>query len=118
MSSQKKLIRENFRQRTFKRDGHKCRACGMTSEQWREANDAVIEGDQFCLDAHHVTDRNLMPNGGYVPENGISLCPDCHEKAEVFHSTGTASPGFAPEDLYILIGSSYDQAVKASERIK
>ena len=59
-----------------------------------------------------------MPNGGYVKENGISLCPTCHEKAEVFHSTGTALPGWAPEDLYRLIGSSYEQAVKASERLK
>lgn len=103
MSSQKKLIRENFRQRTFKRDDFACRVC-------RERNEP--------LDAHHITDRNLMPNGGYVPENGISLCPVCHEKAEIFHSTGTALEGFAPNDLYNLISSSYDQAVKASERLK
>lgn len=70
------------------------------------------------LDAHHITDRNLMPNGGYVIENGISLCPAHHELAEIFHSTGAAHPGFSPEDLYKLIGSSYDQAVKACERLK
>jgi len=65
-----------------------------------------------------VTDRNIMPNGGYVPQNGISLCPQCHEWAEEFHSTGTARFGFSPEDLYKLIGSSYDQAVRAAERLK
>lgn len=70
------------------------------------------------LDAHHITDRTLMPNGGYVEANGVSLCPSCHEKAETFHSTGTALLGWAPDDLYRLVGSSYDEAVKASERLK
>lgn len=58
-----------------------------------------------------------MPNGGYVTANGVSLCPGCHEKAEAFHSTGTALPGWAPADLYALIGSSYEQAVRDSERL-
>jgi 5-methylcytosine-specific restriction endonuclease McrA len=102
MSQKKKEIRTNFRDKTFARDGHKCRVCSDTSKP---------------LDAHHVTDRNLMPNGGYVPENGISLCPECHVKAEVFHSTGTPMPGFSPEELYNLIQSSYDLAVKASNKL-
>ena len=107
MSADKKRVRAAFRDAVFSRDEHKCRGCG-----WK------IFADGLVLDAHHITDRNLMPNGGYAKENGISLCPGCHEKAEVFHSTGTAHPGFAPEDLYKMIGSSYDQAVKASERLK
>ena len=102
MSKAKQLIREAFRSNTFKRDKNKCRICGNDKEK---------------LDAHHITDRNLMPNGGYVSENGISLCPDCHEKAEHFHSTGTSLPGFSPEELYDIIGSSYTKAVKASEKI-
>lgn len=102
MSNRKKAIRESFRNKTFDRDGYRCRGC--------QRADAP-------LDAHHVTDRNLMPNGGYVPENGISLCLDCHEKAEVFHSTGTAVEGFSPADLYKLIQSSYDLAVKASNKL-
>jgi len=69
------------------------------------------------LDAHHITDRNLMPNGGYVKENGISLCSTCHEKAEVYHSTGTAAEGFAPDDLYKKINSSYEKAVEASNKL-
>ena len=108
MSAEKKRIRNEFRTETFTRDGHKCRACG-----WNAFRPGEIE-----LDAHHITDRNLMPNGGYVKENGISLCPGCHEKAEVFHSTGTALPGFSPAELYVMIGSSYEQAVKAAERLK
>lgn len=107
MSSDKKRIRQQFRDSVFSRDGHKCRGCGWT-----------VFNEDVKLDAHHITDRNLMPNGGYVKENGISLCPGCHEKAEVFHSTGTALPGWSPSDLYQVIGSTYELAVKASERLK
>jgi 5-methylcytosine-specific restriction endonuclease McrA len=58
MSNQKKLIRQKFRDMTFARDNYKCKICGC--------------GDK-TLDAHHITDRKLMPNGGYVKENGINL---------------------------------------------
>lgn len=66
MSKQKKLVRERFRDAVFKRDNHKCRVCFEKNSK---------------LDAHHITDRNEMPNGGYCKENGISLCESCHEKA-------------------------------------
>lgn len=102
MSQAKKETRAQFRNRVFTRDGNKCRVCGDASQP---------------LDAHHITDRNLMPNGGYVPENGISLCPTCHESAEVFHSTGTALPGFAPDDLYKMIGSSHELAVTKAAKL-
>ena len=59
-----------------------------------------------------------MPEGGYVEENGISLCPGCHEKAEVFHSTGKSLPGFSPEELYVLIGSSLEKATSAARKLK
>ena len=101
MSINKKKIRAEFRNAVFTRDGHKCRMCG-----W-----ALFQPGEVELDAHHITDRNEMPCGGYVKANGISLCPSCHEKAEVFHSTGTALPGWAPEDLYRKIGTTYDEAV-------
>jgi hypothetical protein len=64
---------------------------------------------------------SLMPTIlpiGYVAENGIALCPDCHKNAEVFHATGTTHPGFSPEDLYRLIGSSKSQAEVASRQLK
>ncbi len=107
MSAEKKRIRQEFRDAVFARDGHKCRGCGWS-----------LFRDDLQLDAHHITDRTLMPNGGYVKENGISLCPGCHEKAEVFHSTGTALPGWSPDDLYQKIGSSHERAVAASQRLK
>ena len=102
MSSSKKQIRAAFRDAVFKRDGHKCRMCGDASKP---------------LDAHHITDRNEMPAGGYVPENGISLCPECHEKAEEFHRTGVALLGFSPADLYLKIRSSKEQALRACARL-
>lgn len=102
MSLAKRNIRSQFRDRVFKRDNHKCKTCGAPGS----------------LDAHHITDRNLMPNGGYVPENGISLCEPCHEKAEVFHNTGTALPGWSPDDLYKLIDSDRVKAYAASERLR
>lgn len=103
MSCDKKRIRQAFRDAVFGRDGNACRVC------------RAKVGD---LDAHHITDRNLMPNGGYAKENGNSLCHTHHEMAEVFHSTGVAIPGFSPDELYVLIGSSYDAAVKASQGLK
>lgn len=103
MSSNKKQVRANFRQAVFSRDGNRCRCCGKSGCE---------------LDAHHITDRTLMPNGGYVPENGITLCGTCHELAEKYHSTGVAERLFSPSDLYDLIGSSYEAAVRAAERLK
>lgn len=109
MSSAKKKIRQQFRDAVFARDSHMCRVC--------KAPDHMVDEYDSFLDAHHITDRNSMPNGGYVKENGISLCPECHEKAEVFHSTGVAFEGFSPDDLYHLIGSSYEKAHDASEKL-
>jgi 5-methylcytosine-specific restriction endonuclease McrA len=109
MGAEKKLIRKNFRDSCFKRDKYKCVMCHFKSSPDKAEQD---------LDAHHVYDRNLMPNGGYVKENGISLCAPCHEKAEVFHSTGTPVPGYSIEELYRAIGSTYEQAIKASEKLK
>jgi predicted restriction endonuclease len=107
---QKKLIRAAFREAVFKRDGHKCRVCGKPDNPF---SSFVIDH----LDAHHITDRNLMPEGGYVVENGISLCSECHEKAEVFHSTGIPEPGFSVQELYTLVESSIESALLASQKL-
>lgn len=96
---QKQAVRAKFREVVFKRDGNKCRVCKAASGK---------------LDAHHITDRSEMPNGGYVLENGISLCEPCHWKAEQFHATGEALPGFHPDDLYMMIGSTREKAEKSS----
>ena len=59
-----------------------------------------------------------MPLGGYVEKNGITLCQLCHYKAEQFHALGKAVKNYAPEDLYKKIGSSYQQALEASKKLK
>ena len=106
MSRSKKETRRQFRSAVFSRDGYACRGCGFASTPERAEEE---------LDAHHITDRNEMPNGGYVPENGISLCETCHEKAEAYHRGDPVLPGFTPEELYAVIGSSEAIARAASE---
>jgi hypothetical protein len=102
-----KSKRDAFRDGVLKRDG-RCVKCGATEHK---------------LDAHHITDRNEMPNGGYVLSNGIALCDrpgGCHMKAEKFHMSGNKEwiDGFHPDDLYSAIGSSYEEAYKDSEGIQ
>jgi 5-methylcytosine-specific restriction endonuclease McrA len=99
MKESKKQIRKKFRDSVFSRDNYVCAVCRLPSS---------------ILDAHHITNRNLLPNGGYIPENGISLCSDCHLKAETFD----VSPidGYSPEDLYKLINSSLDLVISILER--
>lgn len=103
----KKQIRAAFREAVFERDGHACAVCGKADGK---------------LDAHHIIDRHDMPNGGYVAANGITLCAgddqdNCHWKAEQWHATGRALPGYAPEELFARIGSSLDAALAASEAL-
>lgn len=105
---EKKAIRKAFRDACYKRDGFRCAMCPFKSSKDKAEQE---------LDAHHVTDRNLMPHGGYVKENGISLCASCHIKAEIYHSTGTAHPGYAVEDLYKAINSTLEKAIEASEKL-
>lgn len=110
MSQKKKAIRQAFRESVFERDMHRCRKCGVIPE----------DGDEG-LDAHHIRNRNEFDNGGYVKENGISLCGDasndCHRKAEAFHETGISLPGYSPDDLYALIGSNFAKAIRADKKL-
>lgn len=96
----KKEVRAVFRNAVFTRDNFKCKVCGSNDGQ---------------LDAHHIIDRSHFETGGYVKENGITLCTGCHVLAEQFHATGTAVEGFAREDLFKLIGSSEEKAREAAK---
>ncbi len=105
----KKQIREKFRSDIFKRDKNICKVCNKK------------HSDIELLDAHHITDRSQMPNGGYVKENGISVCKDeCHMKCEKFHiSDGLEwSDGLHPDDLYKLINSSKELAIQKSNELE
>lgn len=110
MSESKKKIRMLFRNSVFKRDKFTCKVCGFKSS---EAN-----ADEE-LDAHHITDRTLMPNGGYSKYNGITVCLPCHEIVEEWHRSGHKhiKLGLHPNDLYQMINSSYEEAVKYSEKL-
>lgn len=61
----KLLTRDDFRNGVFKRDNHRCVACGAPA-----------------VDAHHILERRLFPDGGYYLKNGASVCGACHLKAE------------------------------------
>jgi hypothetical protein len=112
-----KRWRAAFRDNVLTRDGYKCVVCGEP-------------GTNETLDPHHITDRHDIPNGGYVVENGITLCNKpggCHEKAEAaLKDSGGLKFGrvdflvansLHPGSLYTKIGSSYERAIEASKRL-
>lgn len=98
MSKLKRDIRRAFRDAVYSRDGYRCRVCASR---------------QAPLDAHHITPRADLPCGGYVVENGITLCASCHRKAERIYEVGEPAPGYSPEELYALIGSSRETALQS-----
>lgn len=57
--------RERFREGVFARDRRRCVVCTARAS-----------------DAHHLLERRLFPDGGYVLDNGVSLCSTCHLDAE------------------------------------
>lgn len=59
------LSRDEFREGVFRRDNYKCVDCNAAA-----------------LDAHHIIERRLWPDGGYYFDNGASLCGLCHLCAE------------------------------------
>ena len=59
------LTREQFKFAVFLRDKQKCVHCGDPG-----------------VDAHHILDRKLFPDGGYYLDNGVTLCGACHLAAE------------------------------------
>jgi hypothetical protein len=59
------LSRDEFREKVLARDNHKCVICS-----------------DLAADAHHIIDRRLWADEGYYLDNGASLCPPCHIKAE------------------------------------
>lgn len=109
MSQKKKQTRNNFRTLVFQRDKYRCVICQLKADQ----NDP-----EALLDAHHITPREEMPNGGYVKENGVSLCKDnCHLKAEQYLQKESTDEQFSPETLYRKIKSTKERAVSASQRL-
>ena len=65
MPDREDMTREEFRNAVFERDRHLCVVC-----------------DQPAVDAHHLIERRLWPDGGYELDNGVSLCEEHHLDAE------------------------------------
>lgn len=92
----KLLTRDEFRVGVFTRDAFKCVLCGDPA-----------------VDAHHIIERKLWPDGGYYLENGASVCAHCHMKCE--QTTVSCDrlrevlnvPVLLPEHLYA--DQSYDK---------
>lgn len=59
------LTRDQFRDRVFARDRGRCVLCPAPA-----------------VDAHHILDRKLFPDGGYWLNNGASVCGPCHLRCE------------------------------------
>ena len=59
------MDRAAFREAVFSRDGGRCVFCAAPA-----------------VDAHHLLERRLWSDGGYIPDNGISVCGVCHVLCE------------------------------------
>lgn len=59
------LSRDDFRKGVFARDDYKCVVCHAPA-----------------VDAHHIMERRLFPDGGYYLDNGASVCAEHHLEAE------------------------------------
>src|SRR4029077_19324790 len=59
------LSREAFRGAVLSRDHRRCVGCGAPA-----------------VEAHHLIERRLWPDGGYFLDNGVSVCGSCHLRAE------------------------------------
>lgn len=127
--TRKQEARRKFRDAVFRRDKYRCVVCGFQSSP---------EQAEHEIDAHHVTPREQVPNGGYCAENGVTLCDPsktgkplahgCHYQAEqvlLSISQGFDPPKeqdplykYSPEALYKKIGSSAEKAHAASLFLK
>src|SRR5271157_5536155 len=71
MSRQKQDVRASFRAQVFGRDGYVCVVPGCGAK---------------AVDAHHIIERALWRDegelGGYLVDNGASLCERHHKDAE------------------------------------
>ena len=123
--NKKTLIRKNFRDSVFCRDNYTCQVCGANFSQFAKGTrgSEIIED---MLDAHHITSRKLMVNGGYVKENGVTVCKQlCHLLVETWDSVSEEDLDIAnitiedisPSSLYAKIGSSYEIALEESTRL-
>jgi len=83
------LSRDDFRNGVLKRDKYTCvvPGCGRKME------------DGFHLDAHHIIERRLWPDGGYYLNNGASLCDDVFPDGTPGHHMQAEQTLLSVEDI-------------------
>ena len=115
-----KRLRKEFNTACRERDGNQCVFCVDTPLDDVRVIHRDSPAKPSTIAVHHITDRHEMPNGGYAEENGMCLCDAHHELAELFHVSNGEKwmEGMHPDDLYKLIGSSKEIALKACENLK
>jgi hypothetical protein len=59
------LSRDDFRESVYARDKFRCVVCGEPG-----------------VDAHHIIERRLFPDGGYYLDNGVTVCATHHLDCE------------------------------------
>ena len=121
MSAAKRAVRDRLRAAALRRDNHRCAVC--------PPGVPTLEAPPVTLDCHHITPRELMPFGGYVLENVITLRGPCHLKAEAalkldpdFHKRAESGADaelddYMPDTLYDVIGSSRAEAEAAARSL-
>jgi len=77
ISNANKAFRETreykvWRQGVFHRDDFRCIDCGVRNEK----------GSYIKLQVHHIYNYALYPRLRLMPENGITICEDCHKKTD------------------------------------
>lgn len=73
------LTRDEFREAVFERDNYRCVLCNVSGPSPRAFTGSRSEAK---LDAHHILERRLWPDGGYYLDNGASVCEPCHMRCE------------------------------------
>ena len=81
---QAKHARKEFRESVLKHDGYRCAMCDSDKE----------------LSAHHIINKKHIPYGGYVLKNGITLCGECHIKAEDTYFGREYHEDYTPDVLF------------------
>lgn len=49
---------------------------------FRASSGRCVRCQSKAVDAHHIFERKLFPDGGYRPRNAAALCSECHLLAE------------------------------------
>lgn len=129
-------LRRSYDQGCRGRDGNKCIICGrrvklsvhhiaprkqMPNDGYSLSNGATLCDDPFTVDdldtENQVVYRRLATGNYHERQESQVMLFSCHQKAELYYINGVGIDGYRPDDLFRLIGSSYEQAKADSEKL-